>query len=77
VWELSTDRANASRRALTHYAVGSDAIERVTGFADTRPVPFQSPDSESNQRVTLSLSLAGRGTRNAGEVPADPSRIQP
>jgi chemotaxis protein MotB len=62
-WELSSDRANASRRALTHYAVGPELIERVTGFAATRPVPFQPPDSESNQRVTLSLSMGIRGAK--------------
>lgn len=68
VWELSSDRANASRRALTHYAAGSEAIERVTGFADTRPVPFQPPESESNQRVTLSLSLGVRGAKKTAET---------
>ena len=56
-WELSTDRANASRRALTFYAVDNSLIERVTGYADTRPVPFQDPESEGNQRVTLSLTM--------------------
>lgn len=56
-WELSSDRANASRRALTFYAVDNALIERVTGFADTRPIPFQPEKSESNQRVTLSLTM--------------------
>ena len=70
VWELSSDRANAARRALTHYAVSPGLIERVTGFADTRPVPFQSGDAESNQRVTLSLSLGVRGSSRAASDPA-------
>jgi chemotaxis protein MotB len=73
-WELSSDRANAARRALTHYAVSPNLIERVTGFADTRTVPFQSPDSESNQRVTLSLSLGVRGDKkDSGASPAAPA----
>lgn len=59
-WELSADRANAARRALTHYAVDDKQIERVTGFADTRPMPFQPPESEGNQRVTLSLTMGNR-----------------
>ncbi|HEY0945620.1 MAG TPA: flagellar motor protein MotB [Opitutaceae bacterium] len=54
-WELSADRANASRRALTRYAVEPTLIERVTGYADTRPMAAMPADSESNQRVTLSL----------------------
>ncbi len=56
-WELSADRANAARRALVRYAVDATQIERVTGYADTRPVPLMAPDSPSNQRVTLSLRL--------------------
>ena len=56
-WELSSDRANASRRGLVHYAVAPELIERVTGYADTRGLPDTPPNSESNQRITLSLSL--------------------
>jgi len=59
-WELSADRANAARRALTLYAVDPTRVERVTGYADTRPVPFQPPESEANQRVTLSLTMGTR-----------------
>ncbi|MFT3783264.1 MAG: flagellar motor protein MotB [Nibricoccus sp.] len=59
-WELSADRANAARRLLTFYAVEESRIERVTGYADTRPLPFQSPESEVNQRVTLSLTVGTR-----------------
>jgi chemotaxis protein MotB len=57
-WELSADRANAARRCLVHYAVDQSSIERVTGYADTRPVDGEPPQSESNQRITLSLSLS-------------------
>lgn len=56
-WELSSDRANAARRSLVHYAVDAAQIERVTGYADTRPLPGEDPNSESNQRITLSLSF--------------------
>jgi chemotaxis protein MotB len=62
-WELSADRANASRRSLTHYAVDDKQIDRVTGFASTRPLPDQPESSESNQRVTISLSV-GRSREN-------------
>ena len=63
-WELSADRANAARRALTHFAVDHSLIERVTGYAATRPVPLEPASSESNQRVALSLT--------AGRPPAAP-----
>ena len=66
-WELSADRANAARRMLTFYAVDETRIERVTGFADTRPMPFQAPDSESNQRVTLSLTMGSKSKDPKGK----------
>lgn len=64
-WELSMDRANAARRKLTHYAVEPELIERVTGYAATRPLPQEDPASESNQRITLSLSLGQKGREKA------------
>ena len=69
-WELSTDRANAARRSLVHYAVSPGLIERVTGYADTKPLPDLPPDSESNQRITLSLALGTR-PRTGEASPAD------
>lgn len=62
-WELSADRANAARRALVHYAVDESLIERVTGYGDSKPLPGIPPDSQSNQRISLSLSLSTRPTR--------------
>ncbi len=57
-WELSADRANAARRNLVHYAVEPEYIERVTGYAATRPLPGEDPASLSNDRITLSLTLS-------------------
>jgi chemotaxis protein MotB len=56
-WELSSDRANASRRLMEFYAVDPKKIERVTGYADTKPLPKLPHDSESNQRITISLNV--------------------
>lgn len=56
-WELSADRANASRRLMEFYAVDPRKIERVTGYGDTRPLPNVSPDAEANQRLTISLNV--------------------
>lgn len=59
-WELSSDRGHAARRVLEHYAVEPRLFERVTGYGDLRPLPGESPDSESNQRVTLNLTLTSK-----------------
>jgi chemotaxis protein MotB len=58
IFSLSSDRANAARRGLVHYAVDPKQIERVTGYADTKPLKGESADSEANERVTLNLTLA-------------------
>ncbi len=60
MWELSSDRANAARRALVLYAVEPSQIERVTGFADTRPLEGEPPNSEANQRIALSLNISSK-----------------
>jgi chemotaxis protein MotB len=56
-WELSADRANSARRSLVHFAVEPELIERVTGYADSRPLKGEKPESEANQRVTINLTL--------------------
>ena len=75
-WELSADRANAARRSLVHYAVDPGSIEQITGYADTRPLEGQPPESELNQRITLSLALASR-IRPAREESFQPSPTRP
>jgi chemotaxis protein MotB len=78
-WELSADRANATRRSLVHFAVEAGSIERVSGFAGTRPLPGEKPEAESNERVTLSLTLAAKAPKeraaNAAAGPAGPKRL--
>lgn len=57
LWELSADRANSARRKMVKVAVNPEKVLRVTGYADTVPLAETAPDSERNQRITLSLSL--------------------
>jgi chemotaxis protein MotB len=66
-WELSADRANAARRSLVHYAVDPRQIERVTGYADTRPIPGDT-DPESQERVTLNLTLTAKNRFKDGKL---------
>jgi chemotaxis protein MotB len=57
LWELTADRANTARRLLEVYAVAPDKIDRVSGYADTRPLPHLPPTSQTNQRLTVSLTI--------------------
>lgn len=56
-WELSADRANASRRKILQHGVRSEQIRKVAGFADTQPMPETEPEDEVNRRVTLLLKI--------------------
>jgi chemotaxis protein MotB len=69
-WELSADRANASRRALQHYAVKPELIERVAGFGETVPLPNTAPESDSNDRMTISLSAQQQSPKRTAAVKA-------
>jgi chemotaxis protein MotB len=71
-WELSSARANASRHLLEYYAVDPAQIERVTGYADTKPLPNEVPTSDSNQRVTLMLTMDSKKEPEK-EAPAVPA----
>jgi len=53
-WELSTDRANASRRALVAAGLPADRISTVIGKADTENIV---PDANSprNRRISIVL----------------------
>ena len=52
-WELSSDRANASRRELVAGGLDSEKLLRVTGMGDRVPVPDSNPGDPVNRRITL------------------------
>ncbi|GAB2179223.1 flagellar motor protein MotB [Dongia sp. agr-C8] len=54
-WELSTDRANAARRALVTNGVDDRRIENVSGRADTDPKIKDNPLSPENRRISIVL----------------------
>ena len=72
-WELSADRANAARRSLVHYAVTGSLIERVTGFAETKPMAGEAPESEANHRITISLTLSSKANFKDGKLVEQPA----
>lgn len=56
-WELSSERANAARRKLLQSGVASKQIFKISGFADTQPMPHTLPSAEVNRRVTVLLKV--------------------
>lgn len=54
-WELSTDRANSTRRLLIESGVPSDRISRVSGYAETVPLNPEDTRAPENRRINLLL----------------------
>jgi chemotaxis protein MotB len=54
-WQLSSDRANASRRALIAAGLPAARIARVVGKADTEPLDPAHPDAAQNRRISIVL----------------------
>ncbi len=74
-WELSADRANASRRALLELGVPEDRISRIVGKAATDPLLPDDPTNPRNRRLSLVL-LRGSG-HMAAPGPAKESIPEP
>ena len=65
-WELSADRANASRRAMAEGGLPMVQIDRVVGKADTDPLDPDNPRRDTNRRISILLltdlpPASGRG----------------
>lgn len=52
-WELSTERANAARRALIAGGMREDKVGRVVGLSSTVPFDKTDPDNPINRRISI------------------------
>ncbi len=52
-WELSADRANASRRELVAGGLPEDQVLRVQGLAASNPYDRRDPAAPANRRISL------------------------
>jgi chemotaxis protein MotB len=52
-WELSSERANATRRLLTDSGLGDTRIRTVTGHADRDPLVPGDPLAAANRRIAI------------------------
>ncbi|MBO9716813.1 MAG: flagellar motor protein MotB [Pseudoxanthomonas sp.] len=76
-WELSSDRANAARRALLEGGLDETKVARVVGLASSVPFDRNDPRAPINRRISIVvLNLASDGaTAAAGEPPPQPAAI--
>lgn len=63
-WELSADRALATRRTLEDLGLETARFAKVAGLSDTDPLLPETPENESNRRISITL-LRGTGERSA------------
>jgi chemotaxis protein MotB len=52
-WELSADRANASRRELLGAGLADERVLRVQGLASSQPLDGSDPKDASNRRISI------------------------
>ena len=52
-WELSSDRANASRRELIAGGLTDDRVLRVQGLASSQPFDDKDPLAPANRRISI------------------------
>ncbi|WP_206950680.1 flagellar motor protein MotB [Trinickia acidisoli] len=52
-WELSSDRANAARRALVAGGMQLDKLLQVRGLADVLPLQGNDPNAPTNRRISI------------------------
>jgi chemotaxis protein MotB len=71
-WELSADRANASRRELIAGGLPDDGVLRVLGLAASNPIDRQDPGAPANRRISIVVM-----TREAEQRAFSGGEIQP
>jgi chemotaxis protein MotB len=74
-WELSSDRANSTRRLMQNSGLRQDQVSQVRGFADQRLRKPESPQDPSNRRISLIVEYLQKpaDTGSAQEKPKEES----
>ena len=79
-WELSADRANASRRELIGGGLPDDQVLRVQGLAASNPFDRRDPASPANRRISIVVMTREAEEalfRATPELPAEPEATAP
>lgn len=67
-WDLSSDRANATRRVFESSGIDRKRIIRVSGMADTQLLVPENPLAPSNRRISIMVQY-----QTAADTAAEPS----
>ena len=70
-WELSADRANASRRFLVNTGLKNSRVYKIEGKADGDPLIADKPDSPQNRRISIILLKKSIAPTDGKTAPAE------
>ena len=82
-WELSADRANASRRELVTGGLPEEQVLRIQGLAASNPFDRKDPTAPANRRISIVVMTREaedrlfRGTAAEPAAPAAPPAAEP
>ncbi len=77
-WELSADRANASRRVIEEEGVKHERLFRISGKAATELLEPENPESPRNRRIAILLLREVPLTKGTAPIKEDaPQKQQP
>lgn len=68
-WELSADRANASRRELVAGGLDEGKVLRVVGMSSSMRVTDRGPEDAVNRRISLWYSISRRSRAFCTKTP--------
>ena len=72
-WELSADRANASRRELLAGGLPEEQVLRVQGLAASNPFDRKDPTAPPNRRISIVVMTREAEDRVFRSTPAEPA----
>jgi chemotaxis protein MotB len=76
-WELSSDRANATRRLMQQHGLRADQVSQVRGYADQKLRNNKDPLEPSNRRITLIVQYIAPPEPDEESKPSEPSSEKP
>ena len=74
-WDLSVDRANATRHILVDAGLAPDRIRQVNGDADRDLLDPNNPLSPANRRITITVLRTAADTRGPAAARARPATM--
>ena len=75
-WELSADRANATRRELVAAGMPDEKIARVMGLASSILLDEENPRSPANRRISITVMTREAEERLLGARKSEPNTEQ-